>query len=73
MENENKQIGRLRREYAPRGQKSQKMVTFRLDLENEEWLARQPNKGRYINNLIAADRETHWSGIVRSIDNIGGQ
>lgn len=57
MENENKQSGRLRREYAPRGQKSQKMVTFRLDLENEEWLARQPNKGRYINNLIAADRE----------------
>lgn len=57
MENENKQTGRLRREYAPRGQKSQKMVTFRLDLENEEWLARQPNKGRYINNLIAADRE----------------
>lgn len=57
MENENKQTGRLRREYAPRGQKSQKMVTFRLDLENEEWLARLPNKGRYINNLIAADRE----------------
>lgn len=57
MENENKQPGRLRREYAPRGQKSQKMVTFRLDLENEEWLERQPNKGRYINNLIAADRE----------------
>ena len=57
MENEEKTGGRLRREYAPRGQKSQKMVTFRLDLENEEWLARQPNKGRYINNLIAADRE----------------
>ena len=57
MENENKQSGRLRKEYSPRGQKSQKMVTFRLDLENEEWLARQPNKGRYINNLIAADRE----------------
>lgn len=47
----------VRKEYAKHGERGQKMVTFRLDLENEEWLARQSNRGRYINNLIAADRE----------------
>lgn len=46
----------VRKHYAKRGESGQKMVTFRLDLENEEWLQQQPNKGRYINNLIAADR-----------------
>lgn len=55
MENEEKTKGRLRKEYAPKGQRSQKMVTFRLDLDNEEWLQQQQNKGRYINDLIAAD------------------
>lgn len=55
MENEEKTTGRLRKEYAPKGQRSQKMVTFRLDLDNEEWLQQQQNKGRYINDLIAAD------------------
>ena len=55
MANEEKTTGRLRKEYAPKGQRSQKMVTFRLDLNNEEWLCHQQNKGRYINDLIAAD------------------
>lgn len=58
MENEEKTGGRLRKEYAPKGQRSQKMVTFRLDLDNEEWLQQQQNKGRYINDLIAADKKT---------------
>ena len=58
MENEEKTTGRLRKEYAPKGQRSQKMVTFRLDLDNEEWLQQQQNKGRYINDLIAADMRT---------------
>ncbi len=57
MENEEKTSGRLRKEYAPKGQRSQKMVTFRLDLDNEEWLHQQQNKGRYINDLIAADKK----------------
>ena len=47
---------RTRRRYAKRGEKSQKLVAFRLDLENEFWLSTMPNKGRYINNLIRADR-----------------
>lgn len=47
---------RTRRKYAKRGEKSQKLVAFRLDLENEFWLSTFPNKGRYLNNLIRADR-----------------
>lgn len=47
---------RTRREYAKKGERNQTMVTFRLDNENFEWLHQQPNKGRYINKLIAADR-----------------
>lgn len=57
MQNEVKTGGRLRKEYAPRGERSQKMVTFRLDFDNIEWLSHQQNKGRYINELIAADRQ----------------
>jgi len=46
---------RLRREYT-RGGSDQKMVNFRCDLENLEWLSQQPNKGRALNNLMAAAR-----------------
>ena len=53
--NEEKQE-RTRRKYAKRGETSQKMMSFRLDQENEFWLSSFPNKGRYINNLIRADR-----------------
>lgn len=54
MEEEKKE--RTRRRYAKRGETSQKMMSFRLDQENEYWLSSFPNKGRYINNLIRADR-----------------
>lgn len=54
MEEEKKE--RTRRKYAKKGEKSQKLVAFRLDLENAFWLSTMPNKGRYINNLIRADR-----------------
>lgn len=47
---------RTRRKYAKRGETSQKMMSFRLDQENEYWLSTFPNKGRYLNNLIRADR-----------------
>lgn len=47
---------RRRRAYAPRGQRSQKRVTFLLDIENVEHWEKQPNRGRYINDLIAKDR-----------------
>lgn len=47
---------RVRKEYAPRGQRGQKMIAFRCDLGNVSWLEQQANKGRYINELIAADK-----------------
>ena len=47
---------RIKRAYAAPGQRSQKMFNFRLDLENQEWLNQQQNKGRYINELISKDR-----------------
>lgn len=40
-----------------RGVITQKMVSFKLDLANLEWLQQQPNKGRYINELIERDRQ----------------
>ena len=47
----------VRKAYAPKGERSQKMMSFRVDLDNIDWLEAQPNKGRYINDLIAADRK----------------
>lgn len=59
MNNERKptQVG-TRKEYTARGKASQKMMSFRLDIENIEYLNTKPNKGRYINDLIAADRQS---------------
>lgn len=53
----NKKQERVRKTYAPAGTITQKMMSFKLDLDNVEWLNRQTNKGRYINNLIKADRQ----------------
>lgn len=57
MENEKVEKTRIKREYAKRGSINQKMMSFRLDNENAEWLQKQTNKGRYINELIAKDRQ----------------
>lgn len=46
-----------RKAYARKGERAQKMFNFRLDLDHWEWLQQQPNKGRYLNELIAADRK----------------
>lgn len=53
---------RIRKKYAPRGSRSQVRQGFLVDEENAEWLKHQPNKGRYLNNLIRADREKHEAG-----------
>lgn len=42
-----------------RGEVTQKMVNFRCDFDNVEWLAKQPNKGRAINEALAAYRKHH--------------
>lgn len=57
MVQENQNKSQIRRAYSPDGSRGQKHIAFRCDLENLEWLERQPNKGRYINNLIEADRK----------------
>ena len=56
MKKEKEEKARVRKAYAARGETSQKMVTFRCDLDNIEWLNSKANKGRYINDLIAKDR-----------------
>lgn len=48
---------RLRKEYGKKGERTQKMMSFRVDNDLIEWLESQPNKGRYINNLIAEDKK----------------
>lgn len=53
---------RVRKAYAPAGVTTQKMMSLRVDLENVEWLQQQRNKGRYINDLIAADRQRARNG-----------
>ncbi len=50
MEKQEKE--RVRKAYAPKGEKSQKMMTFRVDLEVWDMLEHVPNKGRLINDLV---------------------
>lgn len=47
---------RIRKAYAPNGERTQKMFAFRIDLDNLAHVKKQTNGGRYINDLIAADR-----------------
>ena len=56
MNEEKKTSERIRKNYS-RKEVSQKMMAFRVDFENAEWLNQFPNKGRYINELIARERE----------------
>lgn len=38
---------------------TQKVYSFRLDGDLIDWLSRQPNKGRYINDLIRDDMDKY--------------
>lgn len=53
MKKEQKQERKCGRE---RGKVTQKVFSFRIDVEHLPWLELQANKGRYINDLIAKDR-----------------
>lgn len=57
MEEQKEQKERQRKAYAPKGERSQRTMTFRLDNDLSGWLDEQPNKGRYINTLIREDME----------------
>lgn len=61
METNDKAQKELVRKTRSNGTVTQRMVNFRCDNENVEWLKLQPNKGRYINELIAADRRQKGS------------
>lgn len=54
---EKEQKERVRKAYASKGTRSQKMMSFRVDNDLHLWLDSQPNKGRYINDLVRADRD----------------
>ena len=54
MSNENTE--RVRKTRSKNGERGQKMMSFRVDVDNLGWLEKQVNKGRYINDLIEADR-----------------
>lgn len=49
----------MKKQRSPKGTRSQKIMSFRLDNENTVWLNKQPNKGRYINKLIKEDSLRH--------------
>ena len=57
MEQKETQRERVRKKPTPNGSQSQKMMNFRLDLDLLPWLNSKPNKGRYLNDLIRADRD----------------
>lgn len=48
---------RIRKEAIKRGERTQKMMTFRVDNHLIAWLDSQRNKGRYLNNLIEEDKK----------------
>lgn len=50
---------RVRKAYAPKGERGQRMMSFRIDLENADWLEGQANKGRAVNEAIAEYRRKH--------------
>jgi len=50
--NENEPNERVKKEYAKKGERSQKHFSFRIDLDNLERLQTYPNKGRFINEAI---------------------
>ena len=58
MENKKEEKARVRKTYSPKGERSQISFTFRLDNENIEWLYSQHNRGRYLNELISANRKS---------------
>lgn len=48
---------RSRKADIKRGTVTQKMVTFRCDLANIEYLESKPNKGRFLNELLEEARK----------------
>lgn len=49
---EKKERSQQRKKYAKAGTRTQKMLSFLLDNDLRDWVNKQTNKGRYLNNLI---------------------
>lgn len=49
---------RIRKEWK-HGVVTQKMMSFKIDLDLVEYLGTKPNKGRYINDLIRKEKDSH--------------
>lgn len=58
MEEKKTQPRKAYRKHGEEGERP-KMISFKLDAHLLKWLAKQANKGRYLNNLIERDR-TRW-------------
>lgn len=58
MEKQKQDAVRIKKEWK-HGVRTQKMMSFKIDLDLIEYLNTKPNKGRYINELIAADMTKH--------------
>lgn len=67
-ENKEKQ---KRKKPAKSGERTQKLMAIRIDIENWEWLQGVLNKGRLINDLIARRRaeERRWRTSRDEVEN----
>ncbi len=54
-----------RKPYAPNGTRSQRRQTLLIDEQNFDWLLIEPNRSRYINELIRKDRYENATGKLR--------
>lgn len=44
--------GRIRKDFDHKNGRTQKMMSFRIDLDVADWLGSVQNKGRFINEMI---------------------
>lgn len=68
MKQKKEEQERVRKAYSPKGERGQKPMSFRIDLENLEWLERQANKGRAINKALQYYRIHSWEAQRQGVD-----
>lgn len=60
--------GRIRKDFDHKNGRTQKMMSFRIDLDIADWLGNVQNKGRFINELIRQAMADSSSEPRREID-----
>lgn len=60
--------GRIRKDFDHKNGRTQKMMSFRIDLDIADWLGNVQNKGRFINELIRQAMADTSSEPRREID-----